>query len=543
MSQTLYVNGSIVTVNDAQPNAEAVLVEGERILAVGDQAVLEAQADDSVVKVDLAGKTMVPGFIDGHSHMEFAYLFPRFDAPPAGNIDSVDALVEAIKDYLAKNPVEGDAWMVGMGYDHNAFPDQTHPTRYDLDRVSTEVPIVMLHASGHVGCCNSKVLELCGVTKDTPNPEGGVYCKDPVTGEPTGMLEETALQGEVMSHMPLPTPEFMANSILRAEQTYLKYGITTAQDGSFDLPSLPLVTSLYKTGRAKIDLYVYPRIETVGDMADQIPPSREAVYQDGVKLAGVKFFLDGSPQAKTAWLSEPYYIVPEGESDDYCAYPVQPDDDVVCDYFKQCLKNGWQILVHCNGDAAIEQFIVQYARAQKETGITDALRPVVVHCQTVREDQLDRMKEIGMMPTFFHDHVYLWGDVHLDSVLGPERGRRISPLASALKRGIPFTLHQDTPVIAPNMILSLHHAVNRKTLSGRDIGPEFAISPLDALRAITIFGAYQIFEEDQKGSIEPGKLADFVILDKNPLDVPKETIKDIKVLQTIKRGEVVYNAE
>ena len=167
----------------------------------------------------------------------------------------------------------------------------------------------------------------------------------------------------------------------------------------------------------------------------------------------------------------------------------------------------------------------------------------MVHCQTVREDQLDRMKEIGMMPTFFHDHVYLWGDVHLDSVLGPERGRRISPLASALERGIPFTLHQDTPVVAPNMILSLHHAVNRKTLSGRDIGPEFAISPLDALRAITIFGAYQIFEEDQKGSIEPGKLADFVILDKNPLDVPKETIKDIKVLQTIKRGEVVYNAE
>ncbi len=543
MSQTLYVNGTIITVNDAQPNAEAVLVDGERILAVGDQFALEAQADDNVVKIDLAGKTMVPGFIDSHSHMAFGYLFPHFDAPPTGTIDSIDALVDAVKEYLEKNPVQGDAWLVGMGYDHNVFPDLKHPTRYDLDRISTEVPLVMLHASGHVGCCNSKVLDLCGVTKDTPNPDGGIYHKDSVTGEPTGLMEESALSTEVLGKMPLPTPASMAAGVMRSEKVYLSNGITTAQDGSFDLPSLPLIANLHKGGQIKIDLYVYPRIDLLGDMADQVPAVKDAAYQDGVKVAGVKLFLDGSPQAKTAWLSEPYYIVPEGESDDYCAYPVQPDDDVVCDYFKQCLTKGWQILVHCNGDAAIEQFIVQYARAQKETGITDKLRPVVVHCQTVREDQLDRMQEIGMMPTFFHDHVYLWGDVHLDSVLGPKRGRRISPLASALKRGLPFTIHQDTPVIDPNMILSLHHAVNRKTRAGRDIGPEFAVSPLDALRAITSFGAYQIFEEDLKGTIEPGKLADLVILDKNPLAVPKETIKDICVLQTIKRGEVVYSAE
>ena len=161
----------------------------------------------------------------------------------------------------------------------------------------------------------------------------------------------------------------------------------------------------------------------------------------------------------------------------------------------------------------------------------------------MREDQLDRMKEVGLLPSFFHDHVYLYGDLHLDSVLGPERGRRISPLTSAVKRGMSFTTHQDTPVIHPNMILSLHHAVNRKTASGREIGPEFAVDAMEALRAITIYGAYQCFEEDTRGSIEPGKLADFVVLDKNPLEVPKETIKDIKILQTIKKGEVVYQAE
>lgn len=544
MAQTLYFNGKIITVNDAQPSAEAVLVDGETIKAVGSLTDLEAQAGSDVVRVDLAGKTMVPGFIDAHSHMVFSCLFPRFDAPPTGDIDSVDKLVEAIKTYLAENPVKGDNWLVGMGYDNHAFPDGKHPTRYDLDKVSTEVPIVMMHSSGHVGCCNSKVLEICGITKDTPNPEGGVYVKDPVTGEPTGMVEEAALTVVVLGkYMPRPTPEFMMEGVLRSEKLYLSLGITTAQDGSFDLNTIPLVAGMHKMGLSKIDLYVYPQIETLGENIDKVPRAPEAEYVDGVKIAGVKFFLDGSPQAKTAWLSQPYYIVPEGESADYCGYPVHPNDDEVCRYFKMALEHGWQIICHANGDAAIEQFIVQYARAQKETGITDNLRPVVIHCQAVREDQLDRMKEIGLLPSFFHDHVYLYGDLHLDSVFGPERGRRISPLMSVVKRGMTFTMHQDTPVIHPNMIKSIHHAVNRKTMSGRDIGPEFAVDPMEALRAVTIYGAYQIFEENSKGSIEPGKLADFVILDKSPLDVPKETIKDIQVVQTIKKGEVVYSAE
>ena len=541
MAQTLYMNGTILTMNEAQPEAGAVLVEDGVIRAVGDLDAVRAAAAADAVTVDLAGQTMLPGFIDGHSHMVFSCLFPRFDAPPAGTIDSVDALVRAIRDWLAENPVKGDAWLVGMGYDHTVFADGQHPTRWDLDRASGEVPIVMMHASGHVGCANSKVLEICGITRDTPDPEGGIYVRDPATGEPNGMMEEAALLKETLGKMPLPTPEFMMEGVLRAEHMYLQNGITTAQDGSFSLDSIPLVAGLHQMGRSKIDLYTYPKIDLLaeGDAA-RIPRSAEAIYENGVKVAGVKFFLDGSPQAKTAWLSAPYYIVPEGEPEDYRGYPVQPDDDVVCGYFRQCLQNGWQILVHCNGDAAIDQFIDQYARAQKETGITEDLRPVVVHCQTVREDQLDRMQAIGMRPTFFHDHVYLWGDLHLDSVLGPERGRRISPLASCEKRGMRYTLHQDTPVIEPNMILSLHHAVNRRTKSGRPIGVEYAVTPRQALRALTIHGAYQIFEEDTKGSIEPGKRADFVILDKDPTQVAPETIREIRVMQTIKDGEVVF---
>lgn len=544
MSQTLYFNGKIITVNDAQPFAEAVLVDGETIKAVGNLAEALAQAEKDAARIDLAGKTMVPGFIDGHSHICTSRMFPRFDAPPTGDIDSVEKLVEAGREYLKENPVTGDNWLVGMGYDQHAFPDGKHPTKEDLDKISTEVPIVMMHSSGHIGCCNSKVFEVCGITKDTPNPAGGIFVKDPATGELTGMVEEAALTVELLGkNMPLPDANFMVAAIERAEKLYLSEGITTAQDGSFAMNYIPLIQSMHKAGRSKIDIYGYPQVDMIGDNADKIPRSTEARYVDGIKVAGVKYFLDGSPQAKTAWLSKPYYIPPEGESVDYCGYPVHPNDDDVCNVYKQALNNGWQILCHSNGDAAIEQFITQYARAQKETGITDQLRPVVIHCQTVREDQLDRMKEIGLLPSFFHDHVYLYGDLHLDSVLGPERGRRISPLTSAVKRGMSFTMHQDTPVIPPDMIKTLHHAVNRKTRSGRDIGPEFAVDPMEALRALTIYGAYQIFEEDSKGSIEPGKIADLVILDKSPLEVPKETIWDIKVLSTIKRGEVVYSAE
>lgn len=544
MSQILFHNAHVITMEDDMPFAQAVLIQDGTILAVGSDRQVGSQAEPGCKIEDLQGKTLVPGFIDSHSHMEFGYLFPHFDAPPAGHIDSVQALGEAVRAYLQDNPVKEGRWLVGMGYDNNAFPDKKHPTRWDLDRASTNVPLVIMHASGHVGICNSKVLEICGIHKGTPDPQGGVFGHDPATGEPDGRLQEAALTSYVLGRMPLPTAEEYIEAIRRSEKIYLSNGITTAQDGCFDLASLPLVRSLHEKGLIKIDLYVYPRLDMLKpDQEAGIPPSDQADYENGVKVAGVKIFLDGSPQAKTAWLTQPYYIPPQGQERTYCGYPVHPDDDEVCAYFKTSLRHGWQILAHANGDAAIDQFIDQYERAVRETGIQKDSRPVIVHCQTVRTDQLQRMKKLGILPTFFHDHVYLWGDFHLDSVLGPERGRRISPLAEARDLGLTCTIHQDTPVIDPNMILSLHHAVNRRTSSGRDIGPEFALSPLEALRTVTTWAAAQIFEEASKGSIRPGKMADLVVLDQDPLTVPKETIRDIKVVATIKKGETVYRRQ
>ncbi|MBM6837893.1 amidohydrolase family protein, partial [Clostridium saudiense] len=202
--------------------------------------------------------------------------------------------------------------------------------------------------------------------------------------------------------------------------------------------------------------------------------------------------------------------------------------------------NNIQVNVHCNGDAASDQFIRCYKKALELSGNKNDLRPVMVHCQTVREDQLDEMKELGILPTFFLDHIWFWGDYHYESVLGPERANRISPAKSALDRGMNFTLHQDPPVKMPNQMLAIHNAVNRETQSGRVLGEDLRISVMDAIKAVTINGAYQYFEEDSKGSIEEGKIADFIIIDKNPLEINTSELKNIKILETIKEGKVIF---
>lgn len=540
MRQTLYYHGPIITVNDAQPTAEAVLVEEGVIKAVGEYKKLLSEMEFDAEQFDLCGHTLMPGFIDGHSHMLFSAMFPRFDGPPVGTIDSIEKLVGSAQIYLRQHPIDEPYWLVGMGYDNYFFANHRHPTVEDMDRISTEVPIVMMHYSGHIGACNSKVLEICGITKDTPNPQGGIIHKNPRTGEPTGVVEELALTRDVLEKMPLPTAELIDMVVLRSQDLYLENGITTVQDGTIDPTVLPLLGPLYDKGLMNVDICGYVKLATKDRDSLLGITSYEQRDKRGVKIIGAKIFLDGSPQAKTAWLCEPYLIPPVDEDENYCGYQVYKDDDTVCDFIKDCLEHRWQLIAHCNGDAAIEQFITQYERAIKETGICDELRPVAIHSQMVREDQLDRMKKIGMMPSYFHDHVYFWGDWHLDSVLGEKRGRRISPLSTTLARGIPFTLHQDCPVAPPDMLLSIHNAVNRKTASGRDIGPEFVISPLEAIRSVTLNAAYQYFEEHRKGSIEPGKVADFVILDDNPLTVPKDKIKEIDVLETIKNDKVIF---
>ena len=534
----LFLNGEIITSNDLMPTVEAVLIEDNNIIKVGSKDELLKLTDEKTEIIDLDGKTMLPGFIDAHSHI--IAVAQTLMIVNLSEVNSKEEFIETLKKSLENNSPKNGEWLIGFGYDNTRYENEEHPTKFDLDKVSSDIPIFISHASGHIATTNSKALEAFGyVGENYEVPEGGVVRTVEGTNEPNGVLEENAcLSPEKRKVIPAPSVETLLSCIRKAQEIYASYGLTTAQDASIDENLNGLLNLAAQKNQLIIDI-VGQAVQhtTLKLLKNEGSPKR--TYYNHYKLLGGKTWLDGSPQGKTAWLTKPYYEVPEGESKDYCGYPTQ-EDEVVIEYFKSLIENNIQVNVHCNGDAASDQFIRCYRKALEITNNKMDLRPVMVHAQTVREDQLDEMKKLGIIPTFFLDHIWFWGDYHYESVLGPERANRISPAKSALKRGMNFTLHQDSPVKMPNQILAIHNAVNRETQSGRILGEDQRLTVMEAIKALTINAAYQYFEEDEKGSIEEGKLADFVILDKNPLKVNTSKIKDIKVLETIKEGNTVY---
>ncbi|QJA08088.1 amidohydrolase [Romboutsia sp. CE17] len=541
MDRKIYFNGNIITVDKEESVKEAILIENGLIKALGTNEEILSKCDESTEKVDLCGKTILPGFIDPHGHV--VATAQTLMIVTLSDVTSREELVERLKKELNENPPQGDKWLIGFGYDNTKFEDGQHPTKFDLDSVSKEVPITVSHASGHLACVNSKALELYGyVGDDYVVPEGGVVrTVSPDSKEPNGVLEENAiLDSEKKKVVISPGFEDVLRAVERVQKVYASLGITTTQDASVELSNgyTHILDTCANTGKLIIDIVgLATQPVTTQLMTNEGTPKRE--YKNHYKLAGGKTWLDGSPQGFTAWLSKPYHVVPEGFDSDYCGYGTQ-SDEVVTQYFVDCINLNIQVHTHVNGDEACAQFLRCYKKALEITGSKADLRPVMVHCQALRKDQLKDVKEIGAIPTFFNDHVRFWGDLHHDEVFGPERAQNISPIGWALEEGIKFTLHQDPPVKFPNQILGIHNAVNRKTESGRVLGEHQRIPVIEAIKAVTINGAYQYFEEDIKGSLEVGKLADLVIVDKNPLTIPVEELETIQVLETIKEGKTIF---
>ncbi|NTW87821.1 MAG: amidohydrolase [Desulfobulbaceae bacterium] len=540
-ADTIYFGGKIITVNDLQPEAEAVAIKKGKIIAVGYRDEVMALKGKTTKLVDLEGKTMLPGFVDPHGHVFntgiqaiSANLLPR----PDGEVNDIAELQAALKAWAKHNStLTGKyGWIVGFGYDDAQLKEQRHPTRDDLDQVSTELPVVLVHQSGHLGAMNSKALEIVGLNADTKNPPGGVIRRKAGSQEPDGVLEENAFFGQLFGLLSKLSPD--ANKALFAAgvNLYKSFGYTTAQEGKGSLGSVATMEAVAESGKLDIDVVTYPDI-TVGAEAMKAP-WLSRTYSHHFRLGGIKLTLDGSPQGKTAWLTQPYYKVPTGQKLDYHGYSAFTDDQVN-GFVAQAFKNGWQVLAHVNGDAAIDQFLKAVRAAEKEYGMSDR-RPVAIHAQTARLDQVEAFKELGIIPSFFPMHTFYWGDWHRDSVLGPERATNISPIGWALQRNMIFTSHHDAPVAMPDAMRVISATVNRVTRSGQVLGPEHRTTPLVAVKAHTLWSAYQHFEEKTKGSIEVGKLADFVLLDRNPLEGDPLTIADIKIMETIKEGKTVF---
>ncbi len=538
VAETIYV-GDIVTVNDAQPSAEAVAVKDGRILAVGTADEVMAHRGDATTVVELGSHAMLPGFVDAHGHLKnvgFQALAADLLPPPDSDVDTIERLQEKLRAWGESEASRQLGWILGFGYDDSQLAEKRHPTRDDLDAVSTDRPIFIIHQSGHLYSVNSKLLEMAGITADTEDPAGGVIRRRAGTREPDGVLEETA----VFAILPV-FPDFgedgARHMIRMGIDAYTRFGFTTATEGRAFPSDLEIYTAMADSGELGIDVIAFPDYWAAGEgLAENPWMSRE--YRGRFRIGGIKGNLDGSPQGKTAWLSHPYHVPPPGQDADYAGYPML-DEEKALAMFDDAYARGWQVINHANGDAAIDQLIRAARAATEKYGPADR-RTVGIHSQTIRPDQLDAYAELGIIPSFFGMHTFYWGDWHRESVLGPERAAFISPAKAALDRGMRYTQHHDAPVALPSSIMILATQVNRTTRSGYVLGPDQRVSPMDAIRSTTIDAAWQYFEEDRKGSIEPGKLADLVILDANPLEVPPEALFDLEVVETIKEGKTVY---
>lgn len=542
-TDTLYSGGPIITMDDNQPQAEAVVVRDGSIVFVGSRSAAR-NFSPKANPVDLRGHTLTPGFIDAHGHVSgvgLQALSANLLPAPDGEGNSIPALQKIMREFRAHPTTpEGYKVLIGFGYDDSQLVEQRHPTRQDLDAIATDIPIILMHQSGHLGAYNSKALELAGITADTPNPPGGVIRREPGSNIPDGVLEESAHNLALTKLMPAMTIEQSLAMLEAGQALYMKYGYTTAQDGKTDAGTLQLLPIAAKAGKLKIDVVAYPDIEVALNNPAMQGPFYGLNYTDHFRIGGVKISLDGSPQGKTAWLTQPYYKVPEGEKPDYAGYPAFPDAKVN-DLINQAWGHGWQVLAHANGDAAIDQLI--HAVAAAEAAHPDKhLMPVLIHGQTLRKDQVGEIRKLGIFPSLFPMHTYYWGDWHRESVLGPERAENISPTRWVLDAGMKFTSHHDAPVVFPDSMRVLDATVNRTTRSGYVLGPDQRVTPEQAMKSITLWAAEQYAEQASKGSIEVGKRADLVVLSDNPLTIARPELHTIKVLQTIKDGDVVYAA-
>lgn len=529
MKKIIY-NADFITMEDAinDNEVEAIYIENGRIKKIGKKEEVLSLKDSSTELVDLSGKTVMPSFIDAHSH--FFAVANDLSQINLNECNSINDIQKTILKYVQDNNLQENIWITANNYDYNNLIEGRNITKNELDKILPNNPIVIKNKSGHSGVINSKGLEILNISKDTISPEGGRIEK--IDGKLTGYLEENAFI-ENIKKIPMSGEKEMLNNIKKAQEKYASYGITTVQEGYLAKELIPIYKMMVDKNILNLDVVAYIEAKTI-DLIEKDFTENIKKYSNNFKIGGIKIFLDGSPQARTAWMRTPY--LSNGEK--YYGYGTMQDGEVE-EAIEAAYKSDLQILAHCNGDKAAEQYINCIEKLEKTGEKIKKIRPVLIHGQLLDIDQLDKIKELGIIPSFFIAHVYHWGNVHIKN-FGFERAERISPAGSSSKRNILYTFHQDSPVIEPNMFETIWCAVNRKTKDEKVLGENEKISVTDAIKAVTINAAYEYLEEKDKGSIKEGKLANLIIVDKNPLKIDKEKIKDIKVLETIKNGEIIY---
>jgi predicted amidohydrolase YtcJ len=542
-ADSIYFGGDIVTVNDAQPTVEAVAVKDGKILAVGTRAEIEKLHKGSTTKmIDLAGKTLLPGFLDPHSHYISSITVANqvnVFAPPAGPGKDISSIVAELKKYRDDHNIPKGEIIQAYGYDENVMPKGVGLTRDDLDKDFPDNPVIVGHVSMHGAVLNSAAMKKYGYSAATKTPPGGVILRKPGSNEPAGLVMETAFL-PVFAAMPKPDAQQEIEWSRAGQMLYAASGITTAQEGATHASDLALMQRAGTGGATIIDIIAYPFVTDFDAILEKNPASTWGKYVNRVKIGGAKITLDGSPQGKTAYFTTPYLTGGPAGQKNWRGEPSFPEAEVKA-FVKKVYGLGLPLNVHANGDAAIDLLL----RAHEEAAAGDLSKDrhvTIIHSQFVRPDQLDKYVTYKMTPSFFTEHTFYFGDTHVLN-RGKEQAFFESPMRAAIDKGLRPTNHTDFVVTPLDQMFVMWTAVNRISRDGVVIGPDQRITPMEALKAITINAAYQYMEEKSKGSLETGKLADLVILDKNPLKVDPMAIKDIKVVETIKEGNTIYKAK
>ena len=520
METTLYFGGPIVTLEEPQ-YAQALVERGGRIAYVGDREEAERLAGPGARRVDLEGRALLPAFVDPHSHL-LACAYARLQVP-LGECAGWGEIADRLSRHVQERGVQPGEWVKGTGYDQNALAEGAAPDRFCLDRACPNNPVVIQHASGHAGVFNTLALERLGALNEDCGLERDGQ------GELTGRGEENPFL-DLLGRIPMDGLEDVLRAFQGAQEEYASHGITTAQEGLLQPVMAPVYQEILRRGLLYLDVNAYVPPADYDRLRGQFAQGVSA-SPGTFQVAGMKIFLDGSPQGGTAWVREPY-------AGGGCGTSTMTDGQVLS-AFRQALDRDAQLLAHCNGDRAAEQYLTLLAQAEREAG-KKLCRPVMIHAQLLGLDQLERVKALGVIPSFFVAHVYHWGEIHVKN-FGLDRAGRISPAGSALARGIPFTFHQDSPVIPPDMLETIWCACVRRTKTGRVLGAEERIPVEAALRAVTQTAALQYGLERELGTLRPGKRADFVLLSGDPLRTPPEELKKLQVERTIRCGRTIWS--
>lgn len=536
---TIFTNANVLTVDDDFSEAQAIAVRGNRILAVGTNGEVRAVAGENATMIDLEGKTVLPGFIDAHTHVVSGSVVDAImEYVGMARYTTVDEVLQHIAMRVSDTPA--GEWLVFRNFDPAVQEGADVLTFADLDPISTEHPIFVLNASGHLAYANSKAFEISGVTNDVGNPAGGEFVRD-TDGNLTGTIKNNVAFLRIVENYPAMMGVNPVDGLIGLLDKWAQYGLTTVSELSLGaLAQSPadaqVMAAAAQSGRMKARIRAYP-FYTLGTEAWDEAGVKQGDGNALARVAGYKLVADGSNQGFTGLQREPYL----NREDRGLAY-MEPDELTAVALDRA--QKGWHLAIHGNGDAAIDN-ILDTCQALVDAGVDmSRVRPRIEHCSILHDEQIARMDHLGVSASFLIGHVHYWGIAMRDEVFGEDKAQLLDRCRSAEMAGVGFTLHSDFMVTDPDPLHMIEMAVTRRTWKEPDyvLAPHETISVESAIRAMTFEAAWQLFSDHEVGSLEPGKLADIVILEQDPRDVRQDEIKNIKILETWMDGRKVFSA-